>query len=368
MSKIMKKSLVLIALLMVASAAAAQTPVLKKPVLAPQAKPSIKPILPKTAITIVDAGAIARSSQNRTEAARRLKAQNVSSTAALSALRGAFGVGDREEGQALRAAGYVDLEVLAAIKQADGLDPLAMLIRMGQIGILPSERASLAQRLYALDFDALLAAMRRTDLGSTAFGYALDAMDYSVEQMVQTGYRYFNGGYSNPGSAGGPYPAPREMYRLLTLLPPLAQRTQIDHHSLFVLLINSGYPPAGVMQDVPMGVYNPRDGTPMDAISSCVVRTGLSVDDPRMAGSFVNPRLLIRVMPDGSASHSDAQRSCFVEFLGLLRTKGARRQSAEVLADNSIACIPATSPICTAQHAEVAERMVSEAGYPAEKR
>lgn len=56
MSKMMKKSLALIALLLATTTAIAQVPVLKKPVvLAPQVKPKLPPAVLKTPIKVVDA-------------------------------------------------------------------------------------------------------------------------------------------------------------------------------------------------------------------------------------------------------------------------------------------------------------------------
>lgn len=362
----MKKSLALIALLMAATTAIAQVPVLQKPVLAPQTKPAIKPIVLRTPITVVNPAAIASNSPNREEAARRLKAQNIPAAAALAALRGAFSASGREDGRALRGAGYGNLELLTAIKQADGLSASSMFKRMESIGISPSERAPLLRQLYALDFDALLAAMNDAGVEGVHFGFALHAMGYGVEEMVATGYRYFVGGFPDPNSGGGPYPGPGEMYDLLKYLNPLASQVQIDHYALWVLLMQAGYPPVLMAGEVRYGAYRPN-GQAADAVANCVASTHLSADDPLNPPAHVNPRLLIRIAPDGSASHSDQQRRCFVPFLSQLRTRGVARTVAAQLADASVHCMPQTNPACPAQMAEVAARMVAEAGYPPEK-
>ena len=371
MSKMMKKSLALIALLLATTTAVAQVPVLKKPVLATEVKPTIKPaikpvIIPnmlKTPTTAVIAADIASNSPNREEAARRLKSQNIPVAAALAALRSAFGAGDGEEGRALRAAGYALPDLLAAIKQADGLDVASMFRRMGAIGISPTERGGWLRLLYAVDFDALLVLMRQIYPVEVAFGYALDGMDYNVQQMVETGYRYFNGRFLN-SSNGKPYPGPGDLYSLLKYAQPIAEHLQVDHYALLVQMMSAGYAPVQIMQEIAMG---PRDqiGRATDNVGLCVAQTNL-VNDGRRPGS-VNPALIIRIAPEGSATHSDVQRACYVQFLEKLKDQGASLAFARQLVDYSVVCLPEFNPSCPARVTEVAALMVTEAEYPAEK-
>lgn len=364
MSKIMKKTLTLIALLLVTTTAIAQVPVLKKPVvLAPQAKPAIPPAMLKTPITVVNAAGIASNSPNRDEAARRLKAQNIPVAAALAALRGAFGAGDSEEGRALRAAGYGTPDLLVALKQTDNLDAASMARRMQRIGVPKSEMGPSLRQLYALDFDALLIALRQASTDLEWFGYALDTMDYNVQQMVQAGYRYFNGGFVSPHS-GEPYPGPGELYSLLMYEIPLADQIQVNHYALWVMMMNAGYSPVQLFGEIKMATYNHR-GAPADAVSVCVAQTNLVNEDRRARiHNDANPALVIRIAPDGSASHSDAQRNCYVQFLDKIRREGGSRAAAAQLAEESVFCLPDTNSGCPTQLTEVAARIVREAGYP----
>ena len=366
MSKMVKKSLAVIALLLATNTAIAQVPVLKKPVLAPQTKPAIPPVMLRTPITVVNAAGIASNSPNRGEAARRLKAQNVPVAAALTALRGAFGVSTLEEGSALRAAGYATPDWLAAMKQLDGLDAASMFHYMTRMNVPQLERGPLLRQLYALDFDALLATMRVGQYGPEAFGYALDAMDYDIDRILQTGYRYFAGGFSNPGGDGLPYPGPGAMYDLLKRRQPLAGRVQIDHFTLWARLLATGYPAGLTAEEVRFGAYH-LDGHTADPVADCVASSNLDADDRPDPPERVNSRLLVRIAPDGGASHSDRQRQCLVQFLDRLRARGVARSVAVQLADRSVLCLPQANPACPARLAEVVQRMVTEADYPAEK-
>lgn len=366
MGKMMNKSLALIALLLATTIVDAQVPMLKKPVvLAPQVKPALPPALLKTPITVVNAASIASNSPNPEEAARRLKAQNVPVAAAVAALRNAFPATYSTRNLAgLSAAGYAMSELMAALKQADSLSAASMVRVMAGSGIPAAEWTPSMSQLYALDFDALLADLRSVASDRQWFGYALDAMNYNVPQMVQTGYRYFSGGFPNTGNYGAPYPGAGDMYELMTVLHPLAQHVQVDHHALWAMMINAGYSPAMMMAEVKVGTYDRNNGPPADETARCLARTNL-VRDNRSGN--LNPPVNIQIAPDGNASHSDAERGCYVQFFNALRQEGVSRAAAVQLADDSVQCLPESNPACPALLAEVAGRMVTEARYPAEK-
>lgn len=391
MSKMMKHSLALVALLLATTAAIAQVPVLKKPVLAPQVKPAIPAVVLKTPITVVNAASIASSSPNRGEAARRLKAQNVPVAAALAALRNTFpdtGAQGRvltmREGRnnapdviaafanaesnllALRTAGYATPDLMVALKQADSPSAASMLFTLDTLGIPAAEWTPSMRQLYTLDFDALLADLRRARRSKEWFGTALYVMGYNVEQMAQTGYRYFNGGFSNRADDDTPYPGPAGLYSALKYELPIAEHVQINDYVLWVMMMNAGYSPALLLGEMRMGVYNPRTGDPADPVAHCMTHIR-SLDDDQRPESHVNPAMTIRIAPDGSANHSDAQRGCYVQFLDRIRREGATRTASLQLATSSVQCLPQGNPACPALLAEVAERMVTEARYPPEK-
>lgn len=390
MNKTVKKSLALIALLLATTTATAQTPVLKKPVvLAPQVKPALPPAVLKAPITVVNAAGIASNSPSRGEAARRLKAQSIPVAAAFAALRNAFpdpnalsniqifratrtpadvmaAFANAESNiLALRAAGYATPDLMVVLKQAVSPSATSMMLAMDTLGVPATEWAPSIRQLYTLDFDALLAGLRSATNDKEWFGYALDVMGYNVQQMAETGYRHFNGGFSSPNSRGQPYPGPGELYSLLKYQVPLAEHLQVNDYALWVTMMNAGYSPVLMMSEIKMGTYD-HLGRPSDAVSRCAMTTNL-VNEGRHNGVSINPVLFIRIAPDGSASHSDAQRRCYVQFLEKLKDQSASRVFAGQLADFSIACMPADNPGCPAQRTEVAARMVTEARYPAEK-
>ena len=365
--KKMRKWLALIPLLLAMTHVASQVPLLKKPVLAPQAKPAIKPVMLKAPITVVDAPGVVESSPTREETARRLKAQNLSATASLTAVRAAFAKSVREEIRALRAAGYSAPELAVAFKDSDQLGPSELLFLMPLMGFDEGVWAPQLRSLYALEFDALLAALRRVQShGSRGeFGYALDAMDYTVERMVQTGYRYFSGGFPDPLVGGGaPYPSPKQLYNLLMMQNPLREHVEVDHYALFQLLMASGYSPDQVIAEVPMGRYSPLVNLPMDDVSRCIAATSSNAGMARgRVDERVNPLMVIQMAPDGTATHADERRVCVAKFLGLLRANGTSRDVASVLIDHTLKCLPATNPACPAQRTMEAERILEEAGY-----
>lgn len=390
MSTMIKQPLALIALLLATTTAVARVPVLKKPVLANQAKPAIPPVILKTPITVVNAVGIASSSPDRGEAARRLKAQNVPAAVAFAALRNAFpdtaaqgriltmragrnaapdviaAFANAESNLlALRTAGYATPDLMVALKQADSPSAASMLFTLDTLGIPAAEWTPSIRQLYALDFDVLLAELRRARPAKEWFGTALYAMGYNVQQMVQTGYRYFNGGFSSPADDETPYPGPAELYSALKYEFPIAEHVQVNDYALWVTMMNAGYSPAMVLDEIRMGVYNARTGGPVDAIAQCMTQIR-SLDDDQRPDRHVNPAMTIRIAPDGNASHSDAQRGCYAQFLDRLRREGATRAAAMQLATESIQCVP-QNHACPAQVAEVAGRMVTEAGYPPEK-
>lgn len=363
MIKMMKNSLALIALLLATTAAVAQVPVLKKPVLAPQVKPALPPAILKTPITVVNAASITSSSPNREEAARRLKAQNVPVAAALAALRNAFDNAGNNI-LALRTAGYTTPELMITLKQADSLSAVSMLLIMEDSRVPAAVWTTSIRQLYTLDFDALLADLRRARPGKEWFGTALYVMGYNVQQMAQTGYRHFNGGFRSPADNDPAYPSPGKLYSALMYEIPIAQNVQINVYSLWVKMMSAGYSPSRIMSEIKMGTYDQR-GMPTDDVSRCVAQTNL-VNDGRRPGS-VNPALVIHIAPDGSASHSDVQRGCYVRFLKKLKDQGASLAFARQLAEYSVVCIPEFNPGCPARVTEVAALMVTEAEYPAEK-
>ena len=363
MSNMMKNSFALVALLLATTTAIAQVPVLKRPVvLAPQVKPAIPPAVLKTPITVVNPATIVSNSPNREEAARRLKAQNVPVAAALAALRNAFtGTNGPSSLLALRSAGYATPDLMVALKQADSPSAASMVRAMAESGIPAAEWTPSMPQLYTLNFDALLADLRSVPSDRQWFGYALDAMNYRVPQMVQTGYRYFNGGFPNRGNYGDPYPGAGDMYDLLKLLNPLAQHVQVDHHALWVMMMNAGYSPAMMMAEVRIGIYDPSSNQALDPIARCLAQTNLVRDN---RSGHLNPPVKVQISPDGSASHSDAERGCYVQFLDALRREGVPRAAAVQLADDSVQCLPESNPDCPAKLAEVVERMITEARYP----
>ena len=365
MSRMSTKSLALIALLLATTTAIAQVPVLKKPVLAPQVKPAIPPAMLKMPITVVNAASIASNSPSPEEAARRLKAQNVPVAAAVAALRSAFPqTYSTRNLSGLRAAGYTTPDLMVTLKQADSLSAASMVRVMAGSGIPAVEWTPSMPQLYTLDFDALLADLRSVPSERQWFGYALDAMNYNVPQMVQTGYRYFSGGFPNRGNYGAPYPGAGDMYDLLKLLNPLAQHVQVDHHALWTMMMNAGYSPGLMMAEVRIGIYDPGNNQALDPIARCMAQTNLVRDN---RSGHLNPPVKIQIAPDGNASHSDAERGCYVQFLDALRREGVTRAVAVQLADDSVQCLPQSNPACPALLAEVAERMVTEARYPPEK-
>ena len=366
MNKMMTKPVAMLALLLATSTAFSQVQLVKKPVLAPQGKPLIKPIGPIDPAALRSPAAIASNSPDRMEAARRLKSQNVPVDAALTALRKAFGSWIQAESTSLSAAGYPAAQLVVAMKQVYDLQPDEMLARMPAMGVDESSLAKQLTSLYALDFDPLLATLRRGYAHGTRteFGYALGAMDYTVEQMVQTGHRYFVGRFPDPTSAGAPFPNAKRMYGLLMLENPLREQVQINHYALFQLLMAGGYSPQQVIAEVPMGQYSPVSNLPMDEVSTCVQQN--SADGGPARGRNVdqiNPQLVIRMAADGTASHPGGRRSCIVKFLGLLRANGTRRDVASVLADLSVSCVPLTNMACPAQRAAVVGSMLNEAGF-----
>ena len=369
MTKMMKKLLALIALLLATNTAIAQVPVLKKPVvLAPQVKPALPPAVLKTPIKVVDAPPVVENIPSREETARRSKSQNLSAASALAAMRAAFGKMVVEELRFLRIAGYKPLELAVAFKEADQLSPSGLLFLMPFMGFDEGELAAQLRSLYALEFDALLAALRQVQPhGSRGeFGFALAAMDYPVEQMVQTGYRYFAGGFSDPRiSSGAPYPNAKQLYNLLMMDNPLREQVKVSHYALFQLLMASGYSPEQVIVEVPMGLYGPIGNTPLDDISSCIARTHSNVAEIARGrvDERINPKMVIQMAPDGTATYADDRRACVAQFLGLLRANGTSRDVASVLADRTVTCAPATNPACPAQRAQEIERILREAGY-----
>lgn len=366
--KKMRKWFALIGLLLATTHVAGQVPVLKKPVLAPQAKPAIKPVMLKAPVTVVDAPPVVENSPTREETARRLKAQKLSAAASLTALRGAFSKSVREEIPALRAAGYSAVELAVAFKDADQLSPSGLLFLMPFMGFDEGELAPQLRSLYALEFDALLAALRQLQSHGPRgeFGYALDAMDYPVERMVQTGYRYFAGGFPDPLIGGGtPYPSAKQLHSLLMIENPLREKVKISHYALFQMLMASGYLPEQVIAEVPMGRYSPVVNAPMDDIANCIARTSSNAGGVARGrvDERINPLMVIQMAPDGTAGYADDRRTCVAKFLGLLRGYGASRDVASVLADNTVKCAPATNPACPAQRALEIERTLKEAGY-----
>ena len=365
MSKMMTKSLALIALLLATTTAIAQVPALKKPVLAPQVKPAIPPAVLKTPITVVNAASIASNSPSPEEAARRLKAQNVPVAAAVAALRTAFpGTYSTRNLYGLRAAGYTAPDLMVALKQANSLSAASMVRVMAGSGIPAVEWIPPMPQLYTLDFDALLADLRSVSSDRQWFGYTLDAMGYNVPQMLQTGYRYFSGGFPNSGNYGAPYPGAGDMYDLMKVLHPLAQHIQVDHYALWAMMMNAGYSPVLMMAEIRIGIYEPSSNQALDPIARCLAQTNLVRDN---RSGRLNPPVKIQIAPDGSASHSDAERGCYVQFFEKLRREGVPRTVALQMADDSLDCAPISNPACPTQLTEVAARIVSEAGYPPEK-
>ena len=369
MSKMMKKSLVLIALLLATTTAIAQVPVLKKPVvLSPQVKPALPPAVLKTPIKVVDTPPVVENIPTREETARRSKAQNLSAASALAAMRAAFGKMVVEEIRFLRAAGYSPSELAVEFKETDQLSPSGLLFLMPFMGFDEGELAPQLRSLYALEFDALLAALRQVQPhGSRGeFGFALAAMVYPVERMVQTGYRYFVGGFSDPRiSSGAPYPSAKQIYDLLMMENPLREQVKVSHYALFQMLMASGYSPEQVIAQVPMGRYNPLVNTPADDVSSCIARTHSNVAEIARGrvDERINPTMVIQMAPDGTATYADDRRACVAKFLGLLKENGTSRGVASVLADHTVKCAPATNPACPAQRALEIERVLKEAGY-----
>ena len=362
MSKMIIHALAAIALLLATTTVIAQVPVLKKPVLVPQIKPAIPPAVLKTPITVVNAASITSSSPNREEAARRLRAQNVPVAVALAALRNAFDNAGNNL-LALRNAGYATSDLMIALKQT-GTSSAASMVRTMAVSDIPAaEWTPSMPQLYTLNFDALIADLRTVSSDRQWFGYALDAMNYSIPQMVQTGYRYFNGGFPNTRD-GEPYPGPGEMYELLTGLEPLAEHVQVNDYALWAMMIEAGYPPVLVLSEVKFGRHDPRTGRPLDAIAGCLANTNLVRDN---RSGRINPPMALQIASDGNASHSDAQRGCYVQFLDTLRREGVPRAAAVQLADDSVYCVPESNPACPVRLTEVAARIVTEAGYKPEK-
>ena len=368
MSKMMKRSLALVALLLATTAAVAQVPVLKKPVLAPQTKPALPPVMLKTPIKVVDVPPVVEHVPTREETALRMKAQNKSAAAALTAMRGTFGKEVRSEIRSMRMADYSPSELAIAFKEADQLSPSGLLFLMPLMGFGGVQMASELRSLYSLEFDALLAALRQIQPNGSRgeFGFALSAMDYPVDRMVQTGYRYFAGGFSDPRiTSGAPYPNARQLYNLLMMDNPLREQVTISHYALFQQLMAAGYSPEQVIAEVPMGLYDPIGNTPLDDISSCIKRThsndaGIARD---RGDERINPKMMIQMAPDGSATYADDRRACVAKFLGLLRDNGTSREVASVLADHTVKCAPATNPACPAQRAQEIGRILKEAGF-----
>ena len=179
----------------------------------------------------------------------------------------------------------------------------------------------------------LLAELRRARPAKEWFGTVLYVMGYNVQQMVQTGYRYFNGGFSSPADDETPYPGPAELYSALKHEFPIAEHVQVNDYALWVMMMNAGYSPAMVLDEIRMGVYNARTGGPVDAIAQCMTQIR-SLDDDQRPDRHVNPAMTIRIAPDGNASHSDAQRGCYAQFLDRLRREGATRAAAMIRGGN----------------------------------
>lgn len=296
-----------------------------------------------------------------------MKAQNKSAAVTLAAMRSAFGMEVRSEIRSMRAADYSPSELAVAFKEADQLSPSRLLFLMPLMDLKGVQMASELRSLYALEFDALLAVLRQTQPNGSRgeFGFALSAMDYPVEQMVQTGYRYFAGGFPDPRIvSGAPYPSAKHLYTLLMMENPLRDQVEISHYALFQLLMASGYSPEQVIAEVPMGMYGPTANTPLDDISSCIARThSNSGTDRDRLGEPINPKMVIRMAPNGTATYADDRRTCVAKFLGLLKENGTSRGVARVLADHTVKCEPATNPACPAQRTLEIERILKEAGY-----
>ena len=368
MNKTMKTSLALITMLLATTASLAQVPVLTKPVLAPQVNQTLKPIVLKKPITVVSPPVVIEESPDRAEVARRLRAQNMPAASALAALRAQFGELDREEIRVLRAAGYSASELAVAFRQADQPSASRMLLLMRMMGFTETELAPQLKQMYALDFDALLAVLRQVQPHNprSEFGYALDAMGYTAEQMVQAGYRYFVGGFPDPNIGGGtPYPSAKQLYNLLMMENPLREHVRIDHYALFQMLMATGYSPEQVIAEVPMGRYSPVTSQPMDEVSRCIATTSSNAAEVGRgrADERFNPQLVIQMAPNGSATHADARRVCVAKFLGLLREKGTGREVARELADLSVKCMPQTNPACPGERALEIDRLLKGAGY-----
>lgn len=369
MNKMMTKPVAMLALLLATSTAFSQVPVLKKPILAPQLKPVIKPSRPIDSAGMLSPFVIAKGSPDHREAARRLKAHNIPDAPALGAIRGAFG-GLRlyEEIGALRDAGYGGAALAVAYKELDRLEPRTLLSLLPMLGVPKENLAAVMRSSYSLDFDALLAVLRNgRPYGSLqSFGFALKEMDFTPEQMVQTGYRYFSGGFPSEveGNGNAPYPRAGQMYRLLKQDAPLVESVRVEHYALFQMLLNAGYPPEQVLAEVSMGIYTPS-GVTNDVISRCILysQERNSSRQTARADSPVNPLLVVHMSPAGEASYSVERLGCFAKFLSMLRSHGARRDVAGVLADNSVTCMPLTNPACPVQRAEAVERMLQEAGF-----
>ena len=310
---------------------------------------------------VEEAGAIARSSPNMGEAARRMKQGVLPAAVSLAALRTVFRKLDRENSQAMRSAGYLDSELLDAFQKLDKPAAAAMAAKAREVGASTEATALHLLKLSPnLGFDALFTLLKPGNHAETAFIATVLAKAPSAEQIISTGARYHN---SRQFALSGNhyYPEPDKIADLVHTRHPGTK--QLDIWSRMLL---AGYEPSLVWKQIPIGEFA-GNGLARDPVAVCVAQN-FTVTEPNGTRRFVELVVPIVIAVDGSGSPDSGKATCYTQFLQSMRVHTISRASATQVLQSAVVCVPDQAPTCGNLEASVIESILQSAGYPQERR
>lgn len=323
-----------------------------------QVKPAIT--LSPGFVQVEEAGAIARSSPNLGEAARRMKQRGLPATVSLVSLRSVFRKPDRETSQAMRAASYLDAELLDAVQQLDKPAAAALVAKAREIGASVDATALYLLKLSPnLEFDALFALVQPLDHFAKAFIATVSAKAPSVEQIVSTGARYHKS-RQFALSDNHFFPQPDMIAELVRARHPSTK--QLDIWSRMLL---AGYEPSLIWKQIPIGEFA-GNGLARDPVAVCVAQN-FTATEPNGTRRFVEHVVPIAIALDGSGSPDSGKASCYAQFFQLMRVRTISRANAKQVLQSAVVCVPDQAPTCGSLKASAVESILQSAGYPQEK-
>ena len=322
-------------------------------VLQPLIKPAVSGI--KVSSPSLLAHDIAKSSPDPAEATRRMKKQGVAVNDASGALKIVFRLDETVNYKTLSSNGYQKLETANAtrtnynISSADSFNALLVQARENA-----NTRTLFMKEIFGLSFDQTFSLLSRTDLQQGLFNTCVEVFPLSVDELVQTGVRYYNGHFVPSATANDEfYPNPYDMYKLVRSKYP-----STGHFVTWAKLLTKGYAVADVARKVPIGEFN-QNGRSLDIVAACVRSSSASTTE--------NPRILISFSPDGTVTTSPGPYDCWTKFISQMKAQGISRAMAEDLVLSSLTCQPSGHNACHTESQRVAGELVTTAGYPSSK-